>query len=254
MSPRVLVIGASGSVGSATVLSSLSHGFPTIAFLRTPSKLPPSISNFPSTSLLTIHKGDALSLPALISAFKEHGKVDAVVVAAPMGDMRGCRSGYEEIAKNVVEAVKKEQEERGERIKVWFMAGSAVMEHPEVQGRYLSSFFPGTFYPEYPATISHLEKEAKEIDWSMLCPASIKVGEPTGPLVSSTTTPPLFLPRGFLTRYLLPSSLGLLINTMSYWLTTSVTFKSLGEFMIDNLQVGTDMSGKRVQVIENPKG
>lgn len=66
--------------------------------------------------------------------------VDAVIVAAPFGDMRGRRSGYEQIAKNVIDSINEVQRRTGQerKIRLWLMAGSAVLEHPEVKGKYLS--------------------------------------------------------------------------------------------------------------------
>jgi len=71
-------------------------------------------------------------------ALKQDPPVDAVIITAPMGDMRGRRSGYEQINRTVVQAIQAEQEETGRRIRVWIMAGQAIQEHPLKKGTYLN--------------------------------------------------------------------------------------------------------------------
>jgi putative NADH-flavin reductase len=121
-----------GQIGSSTVRAALKRSYPTYAFLRTPSKLPSDLS---SDSALKVLAGDAKDSSAVASALSQKNPpIDAVVVAAPMGDMRGHRSGYEEINKNIIDAVRAEQEKSGRKIRLWIMAGAAILEHPEIPG------------------------------------------------------------------------------------------------------------------------
>jgi putative NADH-flavin reductase len=133
----ILPTNLSGKVGSATLQASLDRQIPTIAFLRNPSKLS---SHFTSNPLCKTIQGDAKSRQSIASAIRNDGQpVTAVVIAAPYGDMRGRRSGFEEINENVLREVLEYQMEKGEKVKVWIMAGSAVLEHPEFRGRYLNT-------------------------------------------------------------------------------------------------------------------
>jgi multimeric flavodoxin WrbA len=126
-----------GKVGSATLKAALDRSIPTSAFLRTPSKLSSSLSSNPSCKVIS---GDAKSKSSVLSALNNDGQyITCVVIAAPYGDMRGRRSGYEEINENILRAVLEFQKEKGVEVKVWIMAGSAVLEHPEYKGRYLNS-------------------------------------------------------------------------------------------------------------------
>lgn len=154
MSPAVLVIGANGQsiqlpplrladplgqVGSATIRAALKRSYPTYAFLRTPSKLPSDLSSHPT---LKVIQGDAKDVSALRSAISQKNPpIDAVIVTAPMGDMGGRRSGYEEINQKIIEVVQAEQRDSGRKIKVWLMAGSAILEHPEIPGQYLNKLY-----------------------------------------------------------------------------------------------------------------
>ena len=59
-----------------------------------------------------------------------------------MGSMRERgKTHYEEIARNVMEVVQEVQNEDkdGNRIKLWVMAGSALLGHPEYPDRLLNS-------------------------------------------------------------------------------------------------------------------
>lgn len=128
-----------GAVGSATVQAALRKSIPTVAFLRTPSKLPADLATSP---LLEIKTGDARSAADVRSALTSDPSrpITAVVLAAPFGSMRQRgTTGYEEIAKNTVGAVQEQQKQTGRKIKLWIMAGSAVLSHPDNRDRYLSS-------------------------------------------------------------------------------------------------------------------
>lgn len=123
-----------------------------MAFLRTPSKLPSDLS----TSLLVhVVQGDASSASdvrqALAAPAKgSEGAISAVILAAPFGSMRERgKTGYETIAKNVVTAVQARQRETGQAIKLWTMAGAAVLDHPLYPGRKANSLCaPGSSHGE----------------------------------------------------------------------------------------------------------
>ena len=91
---------------------------------------------------MKVVKGDATSPEAVGSAFTGSDPKDAisaVVLAAPFGSMRKRgATGYEEVLHNVLLQVMREQKSSGRKIKVWIMAGSAVLDHPVYKGRMLS--------------------------------------------------------------------------------------------------------------------
>lgn len=81
-SPRIVVIGASGQVGSETVVSALARGHDCIAFLRTPAKLS---SNLRDNAKLRVVQGDAQDETNVADAIDNDGKpISCVVIAAPM--------------------------------------------------------------------------------------------------------------------------------------------------------------------------
>jgi hypothetical protein len=57
-----------------------------------------------------------------------------------MGSMstRG-KTRYEDITRSVVEVVQEVQKAHGKRIKLWVMAGSAILSHPDFPDRLLNS-------------------------------------------------------------------------------------------------------------------
>lgn len=77
--------------------------------------------------------------------------------------------------------------------------------------------------------------------------------QPVGLLAESITTLPLYQPPFTLTRYL-PFQLGYTLNTMYNWVAGPVSFRSLGEYMVDNLDLGERLKGKRVGVLEQRGG
>lgn len=83
-------------------------------------------------------QGDASDANSVRLALKQEPPVDAVIITAPMGDMRGRRSGFEDINHNIIQAIQAEQKEGGRKIRVWMMAGQAILEHPLKKGTYLN--------------------------------------------------------------------------------------------------------------------
>lgn len=75
--------------------------------------------------------------------------------------------------------------------------------------------------------------------------------QPVGPLVESITTPPLWKKPFAFTRWI-PFKLGYAGNTMYNWTTQNITFQSLGEYMVDNLDLTDRLRHKRVGVLEDP--
>ncbi len=73
--------------------------------------------------------------------------------------------------------------------------------------------------------------------------------QPQGPLVVGILNPPLFKPRGFLTRYL---PLGTFFNTFYNFSTTRVTYQGLADYMIDHLDLDSRIKGKRIGILEDP--
>lgn len=120
-----------GKVGSTVITKALQRDWDINALCRNPAKLTHFIKNNP-LSHLTV--GNATSTNDLKKVITHNGRaVDALIVAAPMADMLGRRSGYETVVESVVEAVQHVQNEgkQKEKLRIWFMAGAAALNCPE---------------------------------------------------------------------------------------------------------------------------
>jgi nucleoside-diphosphate-sugar epimerase len=116
---RVLVLGATGNLGSRVLSALLARGHVTVALVRTPSKLPPHIS-----SELAAECGNALSASDIKRIIVKH-KSEAVVNAAGYAAMAPWgKSDLPAIVEAVTAAVTSVAEERGHPLRVW--CGSLV--------------------------------------------------------------------------------------------------------------------------------
>jgi uncharacterized protein YbjT (DUF2867 family) len=132
---RVLVVGATGSLGSRLVPTLLARGHTVIAFVRSPEKLT-TILPPPLMKRIEIATGDAEDVQALKTALKEHRCDGIVCVAgAPSSPFGGPPSRQGHIGKAVATAAKEVGETRGKPLRGWWLAGIIFMEMPGQNGR-----------------------------------------------------------------------------------------------------------------------
>jgi nucleoside-diphosphate-sugar epimerase len=123
---RVLVLGATGNLGSRLLLSLIAHGHQTVAFVRTASKVPSTIS----PKLTAIVTGDAKSQADIKIALLEHN-CDAVVntagyaATAPWG-----KSDLPDIFQAAVNAAVEVGRERERPLRAWFLGGFGMLDTP----------------------------------------------------------------------------------------------------------------------------
>lgn len=125
---KVLLIGATGNIGSRLLPALLAHKHIVSAYVRDPSRLSPDSKSH----VQTIIKGDGTDAAAIQSAILTHD-CDAVVSCAGWAAMTGLQdqgefpSIFEAVVKAAVEAGK----ERRERpIRVWFMSSFFILDAP----------------------------------------------------------------------------------------------------------------------------
>lgn len=126
---KVLLLGATGNLGSRLVPALLTHGLTVTCFVRSAGKLrgllPPTVSD-----QITIREGDAKQSAAVKKAILE-SECDAVVsaagvaAAAPWG-----KTDLPEIFKAVLQGIQEACVERQKPIRVWFVAGMGVLNYP----------------------------------------------------------------------------------------------------------------------------
>lgn len=168
---NVVLIGASGFVGTAILNELLNRGHKVTAIVRDPAKVTASNPN------LKVIQADVTDTDVLIEASK--GK-DAVISAYNPGWKNP--NIYEETLKNyplIVDSVKKAGVERllivGGAGTLFYAPGKMVMDADDVPAKLLPGIkFLGEFY------LNTLRKE-NDIDWIFLSPAAnMTPGERTG--------------------------------------------------------------------------
>lgn len=126
---RVLLLGATGNLGSRLVPALLTHGHSIVAYVRSASKLE---SLLPATvyEQVTIVQGDATDSQAIKKAIVDH-KCDAVINTAGLAAIAPWgKSDLPKIFRAVFDAVREVGTERNQPLRVWFLGGQSVSYYP----------------------------------------------------------------------------------------------------------------------------
>ena len=121
-------------------------------------------------------KGDALSHQSLVDAIRDQ---DAIIQAAVYGSNTPFgTSDSEKVIRCIINAVKEVQLTRrlaGPPIRVWILSGQVLLDIPGAGGRIEGDIFP--IHPEHYQNYAFLQQDARDVDWSLLCPGRIEQGE-----------------------------------------------------------------------------
>lgn len=165
-----------GRVGSAALAACIAKNHIVTAFVRNPAKLPFEVRKHPG---LRIIKGDATSHTALVEAMRDQ---DAIIQAAVYGSNSPYgTSDSEQVVQTIVKAVQEVQASRrslghvGSRIRLWVLSGQVLMDIPGAGGRIEGDIIP--IHPEHYKNYAFLQQDARDVDWSLLCPGRIEQGE-----------------------------------------------------------------------------
>ena len=170
---NLLTSSTSGRVGSAALAACLTKQHQVTAFISNPAKLPLELRNHP---LLRIAQGDATSHTSLVDAIRD---TDAIIQAAVNGSTNPFgASDSEKIVRCIINAIKEVQASRPKRsrpIRLWVMSGHVLMDIPAYPGKIEGDVFP--IHPEHYKNYDFLQKDAKNVDWSLQCPGRMDKGE-----------------------------------------------------------------------------
>ncbi len=162
---KVLLLGATGNVGSRALPALIKHGHTVVAYVRSASKIAPE----KRAVLAGVVIGSATDKPALKNAILAHN-CDAVFHAAGLAQPLGrSKTGeYNTIFATVVAAiVEARQERRGPAIRAWLMSGFPMMDSvspPRLIGDYMPMF------PEHRENLALIQTQAEEnMVWSLFC-------------------------------------------------------------------------------------
>ncbi|KAF2675697.1 NAD(P)-binding protein [Lentithecium fluviatile CBS 122367] len=162
---KVLLLGATGNVGSRALPALIKHGHTVVAYVRSPSKLAPD----KRAVLADVVVGSVLDKSALKAAILAHD-CDAVFHAAGVAQMLGrSKTGeYNRAFAAVVAAIVEAREERsGPAIRAWLMSGFPVLDSA-VPGRLIGDYMP--MFPEHKENLALIRKQNEgDIAWSLFC-------------------------------------------------------------------------------------
>ncbi|KAK4493644.1 hypothetical protein PRZ48_014829 [Zasmidium cellare] len=193
---KVLLLGATGNLGSRILPALLTHGHTVTAYVRSAQKLQ---SLLPEAVFrrITIVQGDATDVSAIKEAILS-SKCDAVVTAAGVAAMAPwAKSDLPKIFRAILEAVRQAGSERGRPYRFWCLGGTGVLYYPGTQSM-LSSYMP--VFLEHRQNVALLRNlPPGSVDWSMLCPGnmtpessdfSVPTKTSQGKLIAQAASPP----------------------------------------------------------------
>jgi putative NADH-flavin reductase len=162
---KVLLLGATGNVGSRALPALIKHGHTVVAYVRSASKLAPE----QRTSLASVVVGSVTDKSALKNAILIHN-CDAVFHAAGVAQMFGrSKTGeYNKLFATVVAAIVDAHEERrGPAIRAWLMSGFPILDSA-VQTHLIGDYMP--MFPEHRENLTLIQKQNQgSIAWSLFC-------------------------------------------------------------------------------------
>ncbi|GAB7334862.1 hypothetical protein MBLNU13_g06763t3 [Cladosporium sp. NU13] len=164
---RVLLLGATGNLGSRLIPALLTHGHNVVAYVRSTSKLESLIPAIVHEQI-TVVQGDATDSQAIKKAIISHN-CEAVVSTAGVAALAPwAKSELPVIFKAVLDAVREAGSERQSLLRVWFLGGQGVLYYPGTQSM-LSNHFP--IFLEHRQNLQLLRSlPPNAVNWSMLCP------------------------------------------------------------------------------------
>lgn len=166
---KVLLLGATGNVGSRALPALIKHGHTVVAYVRSPAKLAPE----QRAILAGVVAGSATDKPALKNALLAHN-CDAVFHAAGLAQIWGrSQTGeYNTIFATVVAAiVETRQERRGPAIRAWLMSGFPMLDSA-IPTRLIGDYMP--MFPEHRENLALIQKQEEEnIAWSLFCASQL---------------------------------------------------------------------------------
>lgn len=129
---KVLLLGATGNLGSRLVASLLTHRHSVVAFVRSSNKLESLLPSSVYRQIVVV-QGDATD-PASIKRAILDAKCDAVVNTAGVAALPPWgKSELPVIFRSVLEAVREAGSERKKPLRTWFMGGMSILYLPGSQ-------------------------------------------------------------------------------------------------------------------------
>ncbi|KAF2155512.1 NAD(P)-binding protein [Myriangium duriaei CBS 260.36] len=253
---KVLLLGATGNLGSRLVPALLTHGHSVVAYVRSANKLESLLPGSVYGHIITV-QGDAMDTASIKKAIVDN-RCDAVINTAGMAAMAPWnKSDLPAIFAAVLKAVREASAETKSPLRAWFLGGIGVLYWPGTE-TLLSNYAP--VFLEHRQDLRSLQAlPPNTIQWSMLCPGymipeSSTLDVPTktlqGKLVASASSPPLWKHSWFESIPLLGRILSIGMNFSRY----ETTLEQAADFIASDLETRESrFIGKTVGIIDASK-
>jgi putative NADH-flavin reductase len=225
---RLLILGATGSLGRHVLQQALAAGHVVTAFVRTPSKLPPEVRE-----RVSVHAGD---LGAVVPPDLVRGQDALINCAGHVADGKAFVGPVDRLV-TCVDVLRP-----SEQPVCWFLAGAALLDIDSSGRRGVDLPQVESTYWPHRANLERLSRS--RLDWRLLCP---------GPMVDQ---PALGLDRLRISLDVLPVEIpdgaggepgtSLLPVFTSLIPQMTVPYADAAALMLANLDRGNAMSGRRV--------
>ncbi|KAL9584722.1 MAG: hypothetical protein Q9203_004555 [Teloschistes exilis] len=251
---RVLLLGATGNLGSRILPALLAHNHTVVAFIRSESKLR-NLVHSSAVDKCTIVTGDATDATAIEAALVD-SRCNALVNTAGLAAIFPWQDPQmQEIEKAVTTAAVGASRKLGYPMRGWFLGGMTVLDFPRYPGTKVSTYFP--IFAEHGLTYSLLLSQPSEhLQWSLLAPSQMVpaskeitlLSAPRGHgLVSANDTMPNYM-NTFLSG--LPFGIGIASDILVNALRYNTSLEDCADYMAADLAKDrSEHVGHRVGVI-----
>lgn len=132
----VLILGATGQVGSRLLPALLAHKQKVVVYIRNEQKLRGLISST-ILSQVTVVNGDATDSNSIRNALVEH-ECDKLINSAGLASvLPWSKPQMQEIIKAVATGAVDASNELGRPIRAWFLGGMSILDFPGMEGTQL---------------------------------------------------------------------------------------------------------------------
>ncbi|KAL8850867.1 MAG: hypothetical protein Q9221_004180 [Calogaya cf. arnoldii] len=248
---KVLLLGATGNLGSRLIPALLAHNHSVVIFVRSESKLRTLVDSS-AISKCTIVNGDATNARAIEEAILSN-RCNALVNSAGQSaifpwEAPRMQGIIQAVATATVEASKK----LGYPIRCWFLGGLTVLDFPEKNGTKLS--FP--LFKEHGQTLDCISSKPKDhMIWSLLAPSAMIPASKEITLLDALRGNPL-LARNDMPADWSPSFLsgvpyiGMLADIMKNMMRYNTSLEDCADFIASDLTKGeSEHEGHKVGII-----
>ncbi|KAL8841913.1 MAG: hypothetical protein Q9170_000693 [Blastenia crenularia] len=256
---KVLLLGATGNLGSRLIPALLAHNHNVVIYVRSESKLK-SLVDSAALSKCAIITGDATDTNTIEEALITH-RCDALINSAGMAAPTSWQAPrMQVIVQAVATAAVSASEKLGYPIRCWFLGGMTnSLPPPEYEPIGLltrENLHSLPAYPEHALTYECLSQQpAGNLEWSLLAPSAMTPANkeirlleaPRGnPLVARNHTMPDWT-RTFLSAVpYLGMAADIMVNMMRY----NTTLEDCADFMAADLAKGArEHVGHRVGIV-----